>query len=123
MRSVFHYEKRHQRLAPPSVLFERLGRNATLALGMIAASLAAGMAGYMYFEKLALIDAFLNAAMILAGMGPVATMQTSGGKIFAGLYAIYSGVFIIAATAVIMAPLIHRLLHKFHLADDDSGKS
>jgi hypothetical protein len=123
MRSVLDYEKRHHSLAPQQVYLRRLGRNLALALAMIAASLAAGMAGYAYFENLNVIDAFLNAAMILSGMGPVAVMQSPGGKIFAGLYAIYSGVFIIATTAVILAPIIHRLLHNFHLTDEDSGNS
>lgn len=123
MRTLFNYEKRHQGLAPQSEVLKRLVRNMILAGFMIALSLAAGMAGYMYFENLTVIDAFLNTAMILSGMGPVAAMQSAGGKIFAGLYAIYSGVFIIATTAVILAPIIHRLLHKFHLADEDGGKS
>ena len=123
MRSTHSYEKRHQELAPLTVLYRRLGANILLALAMIAGSLAAGMAGYIYFEGLSLVDAFLNASMILSGMGPVATMQTNGGKLFAGFYAIYSGVFIIATTAVILAPLIHRLLHRFHLADEEASKS
>ena len=123
MRTPRAYETRHQGLAPAHVFIRRLGKNLALAVAMIAASLAAGMAGYMYFEKLNVIDAFLNAAMILSGMGPVASMQSTGGKLFAGVYAIYSGVFIIATTAVILAPVIHRLLHRFHLAGDSGGNS
>ena len=123
MRSVLNYEKRHHSLAPQQVFLRRLGWNLLLALVMIAASLAAGMAGYAYFENLNVLDAFLNAAMILSGMGPVAAMQSAGGKLFAGLYAIYSGVFIIATTAVILAPLIHRILHRFHLTDEDGRDS
>ena len=114
------YEKRHHRLAPLRVFYRRLAANAGFALALIALSLAGGMAGYAFFEGLGIIDAFLNAAMILSGMGPVAQMQTSGGKIFAGLYAIYSGVLIIATTGVILAPLVHRMLHRFHLQDDES---
>lgn len=123
MRTPHPYETRHQGLAPRHVFIRRLGKNLATALAMIAASLAAGMAGYIYFEKLNIIDAFLNAAMILSGMGPVAPMQTTGGKLFAGVYAIYSGIFIIATTAVILAPVIHRLLHSFHLAGDGGGNS
>lgn len=120
MRPFHKYERRHQKLAPMHVFYRRLAGNAGFALLIIALSLAAGMAGYAYFEGLGLIDAFLNAAMILSGMGPVDHMETPGGKIFAGLYAIYSGVVIIAATGVILAPLVHRILHSFHLQDDES---
>lgn len=115
------YEKRHHRLAPLHVFYRRLAANAGFALALIAVSLACGMAGYAYFEGLGLIDAFLNAAMILSGMGPVAQMQTSGGKIFAGVYAIYSGIVIIATTGVVLAPLVHRMLHRFHLSDENDS--
>ncbi len=113
------YEKRHDRLAPLQVFYRRLAWNVAIALGMITMSLAAGMLGYAYFEGLGPVDAFLNAAMILSGMGPVATMQTTGGKLFAGIYAIYSGVFIIATAGVVLAPLGHRMLHRFHAVDEN----
>lgn len=115
------YEKRHHKLAPPSVFYRRLATNAGFAFMVIAGSLGAGMLGYAYFENLYAVDAFLNAAMILSGMGPVSPMQTNAGKIFAGLYAIYSGVVIIATTGVILAPVLHRLMHVFHLQDDTAG--
>jgi len=73
------------------------------------------MAGYRYFEGMACIDAFVNAAMILSGMGPVGQLETWGGKLFAGLYAIYSGLALILAAGIIVAPVVHRLLHRFHL--------
>jgi len=76
------------------------------------------MAGYHYFEGMTGIDAFVNAAMILSGMGPVSPLETSGGKLFAGLYAIYSGLALILATGIIFAPVVHRLLHRFHLEAD-----
>ena len=78
------------------------------------ASLLVGMAGYGYCERLPWLDAFLNAAMLLGGMGPVEDPQTAGGKLFAGLYALYAGVVFLVSTAIILAPVVHRLLHKFH---------
>lgn len=114
------FEKRHHGLAPRSVFYRRLASNASFALLLIALSLVAGMAGYIYFEGYEPIDAFLSASMILSGMGPVGEIKHTGGKIFAGIYAIYSGVVIIAATGIILAPLMHRLLHTFHLQDDEA---
>ena len=78
-------------------------------------SLAAGMCGYHFLEKLPWVDAFLNAAMILGGMGPVDPVKTGAGKIFAGLYALYSGLALITIAGLLLAPVVHRFLHKFHL--------
>jgi len=75
------------------------------------------MLGYHYLGGLVWIDAFLDAAMILSGMGPLSALHTDAGKIFAGCYAIYCGIALIATTGVILAPVIHRALHKFHLED------
>ena len=82
------------------------------------ASLGLGMAGYHYLEKLAWLDAFVNAALILSGMGPLGPLQTTGGKLFAGIYALYSGLALIAVTGIIFAPIVHRLLHRFHMEVD-----
>ncbi len=76
------------------------------------------MIGYHVFEKLPWMDAFVNAAMILSGMGPVATLQTDAGKIFAGCYALFSGLALVAILGIIFAPVVHRFLHKFHLEDE-----
>ncbi len=76
------------------------------------------MAGYHHFEKMGWIDAYANAAMILSGMGPLAPMQTTGGKLFAGTYALYSGLVVIIATGLILAPVVHRALHRFHMASE-----
>jgi len=73
------------------------------------------MLGYRYFEGMAWIDAFANASMILSGMGPLNPLQSWGGKLFAGCYALYSGLALIVATGIILAPVIHRVLHRFHL--------
>jgi len=83
----------------------------------IGVSLFVGMAGYHYLEDLPWIDAFVNAAMILSGMGPVAQLQTWGGKLFAGLYALYSGLAVLVAASILMAPIFHRWLHRFHLEE------
>jgi hypothetical protein len=82
---------------------------------LAACGLVIGIAGYSYFESMALPDAFANAAMILSGMGPMGELKTVGGKIFAGCYALFSGLIIIIATGFILAPVFHRVLHHFHL--------
>jgi hypothetical protein len=84
------------------------------ASALVLGSLAIGMAGYAHFENLAWRDAFLNAAMLLGGMGPVESPGTSGGKLFAGLYALYAGLVFLVAATIVVAPIVHRLLHKFH---------
>jgi len=86
-----------------------------LALSVaIAISLLVGMAGYHWLVALSWVDAYENAAMILSGMGPVATPETWGGKVFAGTYALYSGIALLATTAVVFAPVVHRFLHYLH---------
>jgi hypothetical protein len=77
--------------------------------------LAIGMAGYAYFEGMSFVDAYVNAAMILSGMGPVSELKTTAGKIFAGSYAIFSGLIIVIATGFVLAPIFHRVLHRFHV--------
>ena len=104
-------------LLPRREYFQRLARHAALGLTVIVVALGIGMAGYHAFENLPWVDAFVNAAMILSGMGPVATLQTEGGKIFAGCYALFSGLALIAILGIIFGPVIHRALHKFHLED------
>jgi hypothetical protein len=84
---------------------------------MVVVSLAIGIAGYMALEDLAFIDAFVNAAMILSGMGPLHDPQSVAGKVFAGLYAIYSGFAVIGISAVIFAPVVHRIFHRLHIED------
>jgi hypothetical protein len=113
-RHLFRYESRHQPVLPRRQFARRLARNVTAAALLIGVSLAGGMAGYHYIEGMEWIDAFANAAMILSGMGPLSPLQTWGGKLFAGLYALYSGLVLVAATGIILAPIVHRLLHRFH---------
>jgi hypothetical protein len=96
------------------VFLRRLAGHFGVAGLLVLVSLAIGMAGYGYFEHLGWGDAFLNAAMLLGGMGPVETPGTSGGKLFAGFYALYAGLVFLVAVSIILAPVVHRLLHKFH---------
>ncbi len=93
-----------------------------LAIGLwfalAAFGLAIGMAGYMAFEGMGTVDAFLNASMILSGMGPAAELKSTAGKVFAGAYAIFSGLIIVIATGFVLAPIFHRVLHRFHVEQD-----
>src|SRR5262245_14759258 len=94
--------------------------HALFALGLMIVSTVIGMWGYEHFEGLAWRDAFLNTAMLLGGMGPVDPLKTPGGKLFAGVFALYAGVVFIFSAGLLIAPFAHRLLHKFHW---ESGKS
>jgi hypothetical protein len=113
------WEQRGHAVLPMHAFLRRVVFNLTLGLAFIAISLLAGMAGYAYFEGLDGVDSFLNAAMILSGMGPVAEMHTEAGKLFAGAYALYSGLAVLAAAGLVFAPVLHRLLHHFHADDKD----
>src|SRR6267154_3623323 len=109
------FEHRRQPLLPRSMFYARLARSATIAFAILFASLAAGMGGYHFLEGMPWLDAFVNAAMILSGMGPVGQLQTASGKIFAGCYALFSGLAFISSIGVVFAPMFHRFIHKFHL--------
>ena len=108
-------EHLHTPLAPRDLFLRRLAQNAGVAMLAVGGSLALGMWGYWYFESLTWLDAFLNAAMLLGGMGPVETPTTEGGKLFAGLYALYAGMVVLVAASILVAPVMHRYMHKFHL--------
>jgi len=112
------YEHRKQPLAKQDVFAKRLALNGIAGLVLLLFSLSMGMVGYHFLEGLSWVDALLNASMILGGMGPIAPMQTVAGKIFASVYALYSGVVLLAAVGILAAPIFHRFLHRFHLADD-----
>jgi len=81
-------------------------------------ALGIGMLGYHGFEGMSWIDSFANAAMILSGMGPLTPLATTSGKVFAGFYALFSGLVFIAVAGILLAPGTHRLLHRFHLEKD-----
>jgi len=108
------YESRAHKPLPRAAFVSRLLAHLAAALCLLAVSLGIGMLGYMGFENLSAMDAFLNAAMLLGGMGPVNAPITSAGKLFAGLYALYAGLVFVVAAALIFAPIAHRALHKFH---------
>jgi len=112
------FETRRQQLASPDVFRRRLVRSFAVGSLMVAVSLAVGMVGYGMTESLTPLDAFLNASMILSGMGPLHNPKTDAGKLFAGIYALYSGFAVLVIAGVTFAPAIHRVLHRFHLADD-----
>jgi hypothetical protein len=116
------FERHNKHLLPRREFYHRVAHHAALGIIVLIVSLGIGMVGYHSFEKMSWVDAFVNAAMILSGMGPVATLQTDGGKIFAGCYAIYSGITLIGILGIIFAPVVHRFLHKFHLEDKERDK-
>ena len=117
------YEQRHHAVLPlPGFLRRMLGHGAA-ALALLVISLGVGMAGYMRYEALSLEDAFLNAAMLLGGMGPVNPPVTHAGKLFAGCYALYAGLVFVVTAAILLTPVLHRVLHRFHWQDlDGDGK-
>ena len=96
----------------------RLLKYGSIAVVLILVSLVIGMAGYHLFEGLSWVDAFLNAAMLMGGMGPVNTLQTDAGKIFAGVYALYCGMILLIAVGIFAVPIVHRFLHHFHLESE-----
>lgn len=111
------YETKKQRPLARARFVRRLLAHLVVAIGLLVVSLAFGIWGYVFFEKLAWRDAFLNAAMLLGGMGPVNPPQTDGGKLFAGVYALYAGLVFIITAALLFTPILHRVLHKFHWDD------
>ena len=109
------FESRSQPLLSRRQFLSRLARSAGMALALVMASLGVGMVGYHLTEGLDWVDSFLNAAMLLGGMGPVNSPGKFWGKIFAGVYALYCGLAVIMIAGLLLAPLAHRLLHRFHL--------
>ena len=108
-------------LAPREVFIRRLIGSVLLAFGVIVVSLGIGMTGYHWLAGLGWVDAFLNASMILGGMGPVDPVRSVGGKLFASFYALFSGLVFLAAAGVVFAPAFHLFLHRFHLGLEDEG--
>ena len=108
------YESRLQPVATRRLFVARMLRHTAFAMAVIAGSLLIGMSGYVYFERLSWLDAFVDASMLLGGMGPVHNPQTTGGKLFAGCYALYAGLVFLVTVGVMLAPILHRALHKFH---------
>jgi len=117
------YEHRHVPPVRRNVFLTRLIFHAFVAVVVLGGSLGLGMWGYAYYEGLGWRDAFLNAAMLLGGMGPVESPQTPGGKLFAGAYALYAGMVFLLVAGIIFAPLVHRLLHRFHWEGRDEKRN
>lgn len=109
-------------LPPRRVFLKRLARTFLLASLVIGLSLGMGVLGYHYLGHLPWIDALLNASMILGGMGPVDTLGDPLAKLFASAYALFSGVILLASVAVMITPLVHRFLHRYHLDLDESDR-
>jgi hypothetical protein len=112
------FERRHERLMPRHLFVRRLARWGVAAGAVLVGSLAFATCGYHVLERLPWIDALLNASMILGGMGPVDPIRTTAGKLFASFYALYSGLAIISIAGILLAPIVHRFLHKFHIESE-----
>ena len=108
------YETRQQRPLGRGPFIQRLANHALVAIALLIVSLGIGIAGYMAFERLSFLDAFVDASMLLGGMGPVHPPQTPAGKVFAGLYALYAGLVFIVTAGILFTPVLHRLMHRFH---------
>lgn len=112
------YEKSNEELIGSSKFVVRMLKSFSATLLIVAISLSGGTIGYGYFGEMPWDDAFLNASMILTGMGPVNPMKTTAGKLFSASYALYSGLAFLSMVAIVIAPVLHRFLHHFHLEDE-----
>ena len=119
---AFSFERRYDQLAPRSVFFQRVAISLLIAFGMIGFALAIGVIGYHALAGLGWIDSLLEASMILGGMGPVNPLTNDAAKIFASLYALFSGLMFIGIMGVVLSPIVHRFLHKFHVDEKDVAK-
>jgi len=112
---VFRFEHKGEPLVPFGVFVVRLLRSLAAASLIVAVALGAGILGYHVTEGMTWLDSFLNASMILGGMGPVNEIHTTAGKLFAGCYALFAGLIFIMVAGILFAPILHRFLHRFHL--------
>jgi hypothetical protein len=109
------FEHHHEKLLPRRAFLKRIAKYALISLSIVIFSLVIGMIGYNVFAGYSWVDSFLNAAMLMGGMGPVGILLTNSGKIFAGIYALYCGLVELVAIGIFAAPIVHRFLHHFHL--------
>lgn len=116
------FEHRHQKIAPAQVFIKRLFIFIGIAILLILCSLFIGIAGYHWIARFSWVDALLNASMILGGMGPVNSLTNEAAKIFASLYALFSGLVFVAVMGIVFSPIAHRMLHKFHIDEKDLRK-
>jgi hypothetical protein len=120
---LFRFEHHSAPLATHAVFLSRVARSLLFSLILIVIALVIGVAGYIATERMTLLDAFLNASMLLGGMGPVNALATDAGKLFAGVYALFCGLLVMIATGIIIAPFLHRVLHALHVDDDATSRS
>lgn len=120
---MFGFERNSQRLAHSTLFIKRFAISFLIGLGLIFVSLLGGMCGYHYLEGYSWVDAFLSASMILSGMGPIGEFKTDAGKLFGGIYAMYSGLAVVMVTGITFAPVVHRFLHRFHADENDTTNS
>ena len=112
---MLKYEKHNQPLLSRAAFYRRMVSHASVAFLVLAVSLGIGVLGYRGFEKFSWVDSLLNASMILGGMGPVNTLVTVGGKIFASIYSLFSGMIFLVVAGLLVAPVAHRILHRMHM--------
>ncbi len=112
------FEHRHEKLMPRRLFLRRLAKYALISFGIIIVSLVIGMVGYYEFAGYSWVDSFVNAAMLMGGMGQVNALHSDAGKIFAGFYALYCGLVVLVSIAIFAAPIFHRFLHHFHLESE-----
>lgn len=117
--SWWKYEVRADALAPRSIFIKRLLGSLAVALGVIALALSIGIAGYHFIAGFNWIDSLLEASMILSGMGPVNALHNDTSKVFASIYALFSGLIVIALMGIMLSPVAHRLMHRFHVDEED----
>ncbi len=123
-RAWHHFEHRDEPLAPPKVFRRRLLHSGAVTLSVIAVSLLIGMVGYHTLGGIKRwVDCLYNASMILGGMGPVDDMKTDAAKVFASFYALFSGVMLLASVGILLSPVLHRILHRFHIETDEDQAS
>jgi hypothetical protein len=113
------FERRTDKLAPFSIFVQRIIASLVLAFGLILVALSVGIASYHFIAGFNFVDSLLEASMILGGMGPVRELANDGAKIFASIYALFSGVIFIALMGIILSPIAHRVMHKFHIDEKD----
>ena len=116
------FEHRAESLLPRTEFYWRVARYSALSIGTITVSLLIGIFGYHFFEGLSWLDSLVNASMLLGGMGPVNPLHTTAGKLFASFYALFSGMVLLVAVSILIAPIFHRFLHHFHLEIEDKDE-
>ena len=118
---MFHFESRNQTPISRTAFLRRLGHSFFVCLMLVGVSLFVGMLGYHGFEGMSWTDSFLNASMILGGMGPVGEIRSTAGKLFAAAFALYAGLVFLAVAGILLVPVLHRLMHKVHLEQGHPG--